>query len=186
MTVQVLRRTFTVEEYHEMARAGILSEDDRVELLEGEIIEMAPIGPRHTACVKRLNRLLSRKVNDRALVSVQDPIHLSDCSELEPDLALLHPRPDFYIHAHPEPEDVLLVVEVAETSAEYDRERKIPAYGRAGIAEAWLVDLADEIIEVYSAPSPHGYREIRRLWRGDSLAPRALPDVELTVDDVLG
>jgi len=168
-----------------MAEAGILSEDDRVELIEGEIVEMSPIGSHHAACVKRLNRLFSRSVSD-AVVSVQDPIRLSEYSEPEPDLALLRPRADFYAEALPGPEDTLLVVEVMETSAQYDRERKLPLYAEAGIPEVWLVDLAAECIEVYRRPSPDGYEDVRRRCRGERLSPQAFPDVELAVDEVLG
>lgn len=185
MAVEVLRRTFTVEEYHQMIEAGVLTEDDRVELLEGEIVKMTALGSPHAGCVNRLNQLFSDQVRRRAIVSVQNPVQLSEHSEPEPDLALLQPRSDFYAESHPKPEEVLLVVEVAETSVGYDRETKIPAYAQAGIVEAWLVDLVAEVVEIYSDPSAHGYREIRRLWRGDSLAPQALPDVELAVDDVL-
>jgi len=127
MAAPLVRHRFTVEEYHRMGQAGILSEDDRVELIEGEIVEMAPVGSRHAACVKRLNALLSRRAGGRALVSVQDPIRLGEHSEPQPDLALLKPREDFYAAAHPGPEDVLLVIEVAETSLEYDREVKLPS-----------------------------------------------------------
>jgi Uma2 family endonuclease len=126
MGVQVQRRLFTVEEYHRMAEAGILSEEDRVELIEGELVTMSPIGSRHAACVKRLVRLLDRAAGDRAIVGAQDPIRLGARSEPQPDVALLRYRPDFYASAHPGPEDVLLVVEVAETSADADRSLKIP------------------------------------------------------------
>lgn len=186
MTVQVQRRTFTVDEYHQMIDAGVLTEDDRVELLEGEIVTMTAMGSPRAGCADRLNHLFNRQIRDEAIVRIQSPIQLSEFSEPEPDVALLRPRPDFYAGSHPKPEEVLLAVEVAETSVGYDRGTKIPAYGRAGIAEAWLVDLVDEVIEVYSAPSAQGYREVRRLWRGDSLTSQALPDVELAVDDVLG
>jgi len=186
MAAQVLRRTFTVDEYHQMAQTGILCEDDRVELLEGEIIEMTPIGPRHAARVDRLTRLFSLNLGEAVIVRVQSPISLTEYSEPQPDLALLRPNPDFYAQAHPAPEDVLLVVEVAETSAAVDREKKVPLYGRAGIGEAWLVDLAGECVEVYLKPSPYGYREVRRFWRGDHFSPQAFPDLELAVDDVLG
>jgi len=186
MVVQVERRLFTVDEYYQMAEAGIFSEDDRVELIEGEIIEMSPIGSRHTACVKRLNRLLSQKLGDQAVISVQDPIRLSEFSEPGPDLALLRPRADFYAEAHPGPGDVLLVVEVAETSAGSDRRVKVPTYARAGILEVWLIDLADETIEIYRKPSLRGYGETQRAWRGDHLSPQAFPDKQFSVDDVLG
>ncbi|MFQ5341468.1 MAG: Uma2 family endonuclease [Anaerolineae bacterium] len=186
MVVQVERRLFTVDEYYQMAEAGIFSEDDRVELIEGEIVEMSPIGSRHAACVNRLNGLFTRRMEGNAVVSVQNPIRLSEFSEPEPDLVLLRPRADFYAEAHPEPEDVLLVVEVAETSAGSDRTVEVPAYARAGVLEVWLIDLADETIEIYREPSPKGYGEIRHAWRGDQLSPQAFPDEQFSVDDVLG
>src|SRR5919106_2349460 len=116
MSVQVLRRRFTVDEYYRMAEAGILHEDDRIELIEGEIVEMSPIGSRHAACVKRLIGLFSRQVGpESATLGVQDPIHLGEYSEPQPDIALIHPRPDFYVSAHPGPADILLLIEVADT-----------------------------------------------------------------------
>jgi Uma2 family endonuclease len=169
-----------------MAQAGILSEDDRVELLEGEIVEMTPIGSRHAACVNRLNRLFSDRAGGQAIVSVQNPIRLSQRSEPQPDLALLKPAPDFYASTYPRPEDVLLVIEVAETSPDYDRELKIPLYARAGIPEAWLVDLEAEAIEVYRRPSAQGYGEVRRAGRNQRIALESLPELELAVADLLG
>ncbi len=186
MAAQVMKRLFTVTEYYQMAKAGIFSEDDRVELIEGEVVEMAPIGSRHAACVDRLNRLFSEWAGGHVIVRVQSPIRLGQYSEPQPDLALLQPRDDFYARAHPEPEDVLLVVEVAETSAAYDREMKVPLYARAGILEVWLVDLAEACIQVYRKPSPEGYKEVQRMEHGQRLSPQALPDRELAVDAVLG
>jgi Uma2 family endonuclease len=186
MSVQVLRRRFTVDEYYRMAEAGILHEDDRIELIEGEIVEMSPIGSRHAACVKRLIGLFSRQVGpESATLGVQDPIHLGEYSEPQPDIALIHPRPDFYASAHPGPADILLLIEVADTSVEYDRGIKIPLYSRAGIREYWIVDLAGESVEVYRDPSPDRYRLIRLLKHGDRIAPEAFPDVEIAIDDVL-
>ena len=186
MAVQLLKRLFTVAEYYRMAEAGILGEDDRVELIEGEIVEMSPIGSRHAACVMRLTELFSQQVGERAHVNVQNPIRLGEHSEPQPDLALLRRRPDFYATSHPGPSDVLLVVEVAETSADYDREVKLPLYARAGIGEVWLVALAEEGIEVYRQPSPQGYQEVQRLRRGQRVVAQAFPDLELAVGDVLG
>lgn len=185
MGIQVVKHRFTVEEYHRMGTAGIFSEDDRVELIEGEIVEMSPIGSRHAACVKRLIRLFDRGVGDRAIVGAQDPIRLGEHSEPQPDLALLRPRPDFYAHAHPGPEDVLLVVEVAETSADYDREVKVPLYARAGIPEVWLVELYAEQIEVYRQPAPHGYQEVQTVRRGQHLSSQTFPELALAVDNIL-
>jgi Uma2 family endonuclease len=186
MSLQLLRRAFTVEDYHRMVQAGILREDDRVELLDGEILEMAPIGSKHAACVDRLNQLFSDRVRKRAIVRIQNPIGIGERSEPQPDLTLVRPRADFYSQGHPGPGDILLVVEVAETSVEVDRDLKVPLYARAGIAEVWLVDLSGESIEVFQRASPQGYQEIRRVRRGDRLAPRALPDLDLVVHDLLG
>ena len=185
MSVQVQTRRFTVEEYRRMAEAGILGEDDRVELLDGEIVVMAPIGERHAACVRRLNNLLAARFMGRAIVDAQNPVHLDRWSLPQPDVTLLRPRADFYT-VHPGPGDILLVIEVAETSVEYDREVKIPLYARAGIPEAWLVDLPGERILVCAEPTPDGYRRVRSVGRGEALAPAGLPGVELSVDDVLG
>ncbi|WP_448605575.1 Uma2 family endonuclease [Thermoflexus hugenholtzii] len=186
MGVQVQRRLFTVEEYHRMAEAGILSEDDRVELIEGELVAMSPIGSRHAGVVDRLNYLLSRRAGEGIIVRVQNPLRLSAHSEPQPDVALLRYRPDFYASAHPGPEDILLIVEVAETSADYDRSVKIPLYARHGIPEAWLVDLLEERIEIYRHPTPQGYRSLHIAHRGETVRPTALPDLELSVDEILG
>jgi len=185
MGVQVQRRLFTVEEYYRMAEAGILSEDDRVELIEGELVTMSPIGSRHAACVARLTALLF-PVEGRGILWVQNPIRLGARSEPQPDVTLLRYRPDFYASAHPGPEDVLLVVEVAETSADADRSLKIPLYARYGIPEAWLVDLLEERIEIYRHPTPQGYRSLHIAHRGETVSPTALPDLELSVDEILG
>lgn len=186
MAVQVLKRRFTVEEYYQMGKAGILSKDERVELLEGEIVEMAPIGSRHAACVDRLNHLFSQQVGGRALVRVQNPIRLGPRSEPQPDLTLLRPRPDYYAQAHPGPQDVYLVIEVGETSADFDREVKGPLYARAGIPEVWLIDLSEERVEVYREPIPQGYRVIQQVRRGEHLTLAMFPDLNLAVDAILG
>jgi len=185
MSVEPRRRLFTVDEYHAMARAGVLGEDDRVELLEGEVVETGPIGSRHNACVARLNRYLSGRAGDNAIVWVQSSIRLNDFAEPEPDAALLRPRDDYYAEAHPRPEDVLLVVEVADTSADYDRERKIPLYARSGVPEVWLVDLEEGRIELYRSPSADGYRELLRPGRDEVLRPVELPELEVAVREVL-
>jgi len=186
MPAQLLRRRFTVHEYHRMGEAGILGEDDRVELLEGEIVEMAPIGSRHQAVVDRLTRLFSNRVTDQAMVSVHGLVRLGEDSEPQPDLILLRRRTDFYASAHPGPDDVLLLVEVSDTSADYDREVKLPLYARHGIAEVWLVGLETEVVEVFRSPTNQGYQEVSQSGRGQGLSPEAFPQLELAVDDVLG
>jgi len=183
----VVRRKFTVEEYHLLARAGILREDDRVELIDGEVVEMSPVGSRHAGTVKRLlDRFLPLQVARRAVLSVQDPVRLGEFAEPQPDLALLRPRADFYAAAHPTPDDVFLLVKVAETSADYDRQVKLPLYARGSIAEVWLVDLEHDRIEVYQHPSPDGCRDARTVSRGQLLSPSAFPDLSLSADELLG
>jgi Uma2 family endonuclease len=186
MSIQLARRPFTTAEYHRLIGAGILTEDDRVELLDGEIIKMAPIGPGHAGCVNRLAELLREKIQKLAIVSVQNPIELSKYSEPQPDIALLRRRADFYAKSHPSPEDVLLAIEVADTTLEGDREVKIPSYARAGICESWLVDLPNGRIEVHSQPAGGIYQEIRITLRGQAVVSRAVPQIELKADDILG
>jgi Uma2 family endonuclease len=186
MSVQIERRWFNVDEYYRMIDAGILSEDDRVELIEGEVIKMSPIGKFHAACVKRLNKLFGFLVGRTAIVSVQDPIRLSDFSEPQPDLALLKLRDDFYSSGHPTPEDVLLVVEVADSSVQYDRSIKMPLYARSGIPEVWLVDVARDLIEVYARPVSGRYQDFREARRGETLTLSSLPNLLIRVDDILG
>ncbi len=186
MAVQLLRRRFTADEYQRMGQVGILGEDDRLELLEGEIVEMAPIGSHHQATVNRLTELFSTRVSDQALVSVQGPVRLAEDSEPQHDLILLRRRADFYSSAHPGPDDVLLLVEVSDTSTEYDREVKIPLYARHGILEVWLVSLESEVVEVYLGPGAQGYQNVSQSVRGRRLSPDFFPGLELAVDDILG
>ena len=180
-----VKRLFTVSEYHSLTEAGILTEDDRVELIEGEIFQMAPIGNRHAGCVNRLNHLLSLGLGDRALVSVQNPIVLDDHSEMEPDLSVLHPRADYYSSSRPTPEDTFVVIEVAVSSARFDRFKKIPVYARNGVPEVWLVDLTNDRIEVYREPSGMSYRNVHRFEAGDRISPLAFPDFELKAGEIL-
>ena len=185
MTVHVMRRLFTVEEYHKMAEAGIFTEDDRVELIEGEILEMSPIGRRHAAHVKRLNKLFNQRLGDRVLVGVQYPVILSDFSEPEPDLSLLQPRADFYEAGHPQPEDVFLLVEVADSTVETDQYVKVPTYAKSGIVEVWLVNIDQQCLK-YRQPSRDGYQTEQKYQRGQTVSIQAFPDVTITVDEILG
>jgi Uma2 family endonuclease len=184
MAVRILRRAFDVDEYHRMAKAGILSEDDRVELLEGEIVEMSPIGSRHQGCVDRLARLLFEFAERNYIVRVQGPVRLNERSE--PDLALLKPRPDFYSERHPTPEDELLLIEVSETSADYDREVKLPLYAGAGIAEVWIADLEAQTIEAHAGPGRNAYETVTTARRGETVASPSVPELFVRADDILG
>ena len=187
MSTLARTRCFTVDEYHRMGEAGILTEDDRVELIAGEIIERTPVGPLHAATVARLHRLFVERLGPRAVVWGQNPVRLAaEGSEPQPDLALLRPRPDHYAGALPEGADVVLLVEVMDTSAAYDRRVKLPLYARAGIAEVWLVDLDARTLEVHRAPQRGVFGETHIAEREGTLAPAAFPDVAFAVAELLG
>lgn len=183
----VPRRSFTRKDFHAMGTAGILTPEDRVELLEGEVVVMSPIGSRHAACVDRLNRAFfdTGRLAGRALVRVRNPLAVSPRSELQPDLMLLTARDDDYAFGHPEPADVLLLAEVADSSLDYDRRTKLPLYAAAGVREVWLVDLEHDGIEAGTEPTPDGYRVTRRHRLGESLSPAALPDLALRTDLII-
>jgi Uma2 family endonuclease len=186
MPVQIVRRHFNIIEYYRMAAAGVLSERDRVELIEGEIVDMNPIGSRHAACVGRLTKSLERLAGDRSIVWVQNPVQISDFSEPLSDVALLKRRSDFYSQANPQPPDVLLIIEVADSSVEYDRDIKIPLYAEAAIPEVWLVNLPRETIEIYARPVGDAYREIQIIKRGESLASKSVANLVIDADTILG
>lgn len=183
--LQVRKRLFNVEEYHRMVEAGIISERDRVELIEGEIVEMSPIGSRHAAHVDSLVALLSRQIGESAIIRVQSTVKFSETMELQPDLSLLKPRKDFYASEHPKPDDVLLLIEVANTSLKYDHKVKSPLHARVGIPETWIVDLTTDTIERHTQPASDGYRETVRFKRGDTLESKIFPDLRLAVSDIL-
>ena len=171
--------------FHEMVDKGILNEDDRLELIEGELVTMSPIGPEHMGVVNQIAQILIRQLEQRAIVSIQGPIALDEFSEPQPDLALLVQRDDFYKHSLPRPADVALVIEVADSSLAYDRTIKMPLYARAGVPEAWIVNLIDRWIEVYRGPSTAGYTTLLKILSGKSIAPQAFDDVVVVVDDLL-
>lgn len=168
-----------------MAETGVLRPDAHVELLNGEIIDMSPIGSSHAGTVKRFIRIFTKLAQERWQVSAQDPLHLDDHSEPEPDFMLLKPSADDYTSHHPQPEDVFLLIEVADASLDYDREEKLPAYGRAGIAEVWIVNLADLTVEVYREPHFTGYGSKTIMRGGDQAKPQAFPDVAVDVAELL-
>jgi Uma2 family endonuclease len=174
------RRLLTVDEYHRMGEACILTEDDRVELIEGELVAMAPIGSEHVAAINALNHLLVLAVGDRGIVSVQNPVRLTRRSEPQPDFAVLKPRGD-YRTTLPRPEDTMLAVEVANTSLDYDRTVKLALYARSGIPEVWIVNLAAEEIEIYQSPLAGSYASVARAGRSDVLTINAVPDVRIPV-----
>lgn len=184
MAAPTLHRTFTVAEYERMIEAGILSEDEQIELVGGEIRQMSPIGVRHVHAVNALNDLLGAMIGRAAIISVQNPIRLDDDSMPLPDIAAL--RRQNYAAALATPADVLLVIEVADSSLAYDRGTKFPRYAAAGIAEAWLIDLTAGIVERHSEPRDGLYRQITLARAGDTLASTVLPDLKIPIGAVLG
>lgn len=168
-----------------MLEAGVLKEDDNVELIDGDIVSMAAISSRHSGCVNRLTQLFTQRIGAHAIVAVQNPIRLDEFSEPEPDLALLFPRNDFYSESHPQPEDILLIVEVADTSIRYDRDVKMQLYASAGIPEVWLVDLTDDVVEVCRSPVSDRYEAVQPVRAGEHISPDAFEDIEIAVEDIL-
>lgn len=172
------RHRLTVEDFHAMGEAGILGEDARVELIEGELVDMPPIGSEHAGEVRILIHILTRAVGDLAIVDAQNPMVLSEDSEPQPDIMLLKPRKDFYTRSHPRPGDVLLLIEVADTSAHYDRTVKVPLYAQHSIPEVWLLDLPQKRLEIYRTPRPEEacYENLEQLYEG-MISPALLPHV---------
>jgi Uma2 family endonuclease len=176
---------FTVAEYYRMAETGILTPDVRVELLDGQIVDMLPIGPFHSDANSRLHEQFLIVGKGRWIVRSQSPVRLSDDSEPQPDIALVKPRVGGYAANHPQAADVFLLVEVADSSMRFDREEKLPAYARAGIVEYWLLNLVQRVVEVYRDPSPLGvYGFSKRFGTGDRVAPAAFPDAQIAVTDL--
>ena len=180
------RRRFTVAEYYAMADAGILSESDRVELLDGDVITMPPIGDWHAASVKLFANAMPPALQGRAMIAVQDPVRLDDSNQPQPDVVLLRWRDDYYRSGHPGPADVLLLIEVSDTTVDYDRGVKLAAYARAGIPEVWIASRPDRRIEAYTEPAGEEYATVRYFSPGENIAPLAFPDITLEVDRIIG
>lgn len=167
-----------------MGHVGILHEDDRVELLDGEIVQMTPIGPTHAGVINRLNHLLAQALGGRGIVTVQNPVRLELRSEPQPDIVVARPRSDFYMLGHPTPDDILLLIEVADSSLVTDRAVKLPLYARAGIVEVWLVDLQDRTIVVHRRPQDGRYHDVCTARADDVVDLSALSGITVAVDDV--
>ena len=185
MAVHIQTRRFTIDDYHKMIQADILTENDRVELLDGEIIEMSPIGSEHAGCINRINALLGALLGKKAILSIQNPLQIGEWSEPEPDIAILKPADHYYAKRHPNPEDVLLIIEVADSSLEYDREVKMAMYAKAGIPEYWIINLQQSELEAYRAPKENGYRIKEIISPEDSFNAESL-DLVLEAADLLG
>lgn len=180
-----MKHRITAQAYHRMAEAGVLPPDARTELIEGEILDMAPIGSRHASVVNRLNRLFMSAVGERAIVQVQGPVRLGELSEPEPDLALLKPRADYYRDALPGAGDVLLLVEVADTTQRLDRRVKVPLYARYGIPEVWVIDLENSLVHFHRQPGAGTYADICATERPGVTPLAALPGVSIDLSGTL-
>lgn len=181
------RHRLDVDDYHRMGEAGILGEDDRVELIDGELIDMAPIGENHIGIVNRLNRVLVMACGERGIVSVQNPVRLDRFNEPQPNFVVFRPRDDWYMTgSFPSAGDALLVVEVADSSLRYDRTVKLPLYARLGVAELWIVDLRRRMLEAYTGPLADGYARVRTLGASDRVTLSLAPEIEVSPAAVLG
>lgn len=186
MSVQTMRLRFTVDDYYRMIDLGMIKNVERAEIIEGELIKQMPIGKRHAACVKRLAELLRDELGKSVTYSVQDPITLDEFNEPQPDVALLKRRDDFYGGKQPTAEDVLLLIEVSDSTLDYDRNRKIPLFAKHEIPEVWLVNLMNETIEVHSQAHDYSFNIVKVLRRGEIIKSAVLPDLNLEVDKILG
>ena len=186
MQIEATRRLFTVDEYHRMAEAGVLDAEDRVELVEGEVLRMSGIGARHLGCVNRFIDQFAAAFRGRAVVSPQHPVRVDAYNEPQPDVALLEMRRDFYASKIPASADVLLVVEVSDTTLRYDREVKLPHYAAAGIPECWIVDLEAGVLGVHREPSGRMYMASRVLGPNDDVSVLAFPETSFKVAELLG
>jgi hypothetical protein len=186
MPVALRTRRFTADEYQRMGQVGILSREDRVELIDGEILAMSPIGTRHSATVDRATKVFAGRVGERAIVRIQGATRLDLYTEAQPDVLLLRPRADFYVSAHPGPSDVLLVVEVADSSLAYDRDVKAHVYARSGVAEYWLIDVNEGGLIRHTAPDGGTYRAVEHLDSRARISPALLPDLVIEIADLIG
>jgi Uma2 family endonuclease len=186
MQVDVSKKLFTVDEYYRMLDVGILTPHDRVELIEGEIIQMSPIGNRHMSCVDRANDLFTAAFRGRALVSIQHPLRLNKYNEPQPDIVVLKPRADYYASKSHTPEDTFFVIEVSDTTLRYDTQVKLPIYARTAVAEVWIENLQEDLLLVCREPAGSRYKIQLTLSRGDSISPLAFAGVVFRVEELLG
>ncbi len=185
MSFQLAKRLFNVDEYYRLAEKGILSDDERVELIHGEIFEKSPKGSRHIACVNRLNSILSKMPDESGILSVQNPISIDEFSEPEPDIAILKFREDFYQNEKPKAQDVLLLIEVCDSSVEADKWIKLPLYAFAGIQEVWLVDLSSDRVTSYTEPKGEEYRNSTQHFKEDTVLSLKLPMLKIPVKKII-
>ena len=180
-----LKHRISVDAYHRMGETGVLAPEARVELIEGEIFDMAPIGSRHLSIVNRLNRMFVFALGEQAIVQVQGPVLMGEHSEPEPDLTVLRPRADYYRETAPGAADVLLIVEVSDSTQRYDRRVKVPLYARHGVPEVWVIDLENRLVHFYRRPSGNAYAEISASEAPGVTPVAALPGVAIDLAGLL-
>ncbi len=185
-TVELSRRRFTVTDYMRLAESGILAEEERVELIRGEIVETPPISIAHVSIKMHLVALFTRTFADWALVGINNPVQLDEFSLPQPDVVLLRSRENYYSDRHPGPNDVMLVIEIADASIDYDRWVKAPLFGSSGVMEFWIINVPAQQIEVYRDPRPNGYRTATIYASAEEVSPLAFPDVSLCLNTILG
>ncbi len=186
MDTEVIKKRFTVDEYHRMGETGIFGPEDRLELIDGEILEMSPIGQRHASRVARATALFVRTFGDRAVVNPQNPLQLSDWTEPQPDIVILKPRTDFYEHLRPTPGDVLLVMEVSDTTLRFDLKIKLTYFAAAAIPEVWIQDVNEDLLHVFREPERGNYSVSMQLTRGSAVSPVTFPEMRFSMDDLFG
>ena len=186
MQTEATRKWFTVDDYYRMGETGILGENDRTELIEGEIIEMSPIGDPHMLSVNRATMIFARGIGAKAVASVQNPAFMDQFNLPQPDVVLIRPREDFYGGGKPYPEDVVLLIEISDSSLRFDRKVKVPIYARSGIREVWIVDLQNSAIHVHREPKDKGYLSVETKGRDEVVSPQAFPDFAIKVSELLG
>jgi Uma2 family endonuclease len=186
METEVVKKLFTVDEYLRMGEAGVFHPEARLELIEGEIIEMSPVGDRHVVCVNRANALFTSRLAGKVMVSVQNPVRLSRYTEPQPDIVLAPWRDDFYASKRLSAEHTVLVIEISDSTVRYDRNRKMPLYAQAGVPELWIENLQEDVILVYRDPGPKTFSTSLVFHRGESVSLAAFPDVAFNVDELLG
>ena len=184
MIITPQKHRFNVSDWHQLGENNFFLPEARMELIEGEIIDMVPIGSSHGGCVKWLTQFFVTQLVGSAIVSVQDPVQLGNFSEPQPDLMILRPELHFYSKRHPTPTDVLLLIEVSESTLNYDRHTKVPLYARHGIIETWIVNLEQNCIEVYLKPQELGYQEKHIFQRGEVIIPSQLAQIKIIVAEV--
>jgi Uma2 family endonuclease len=185
MEVEVTKKRFTADEFHRMGEAGIFGPEERLELIDGEIIEMSAMGHRHAVCVSRVTTFLIRALGDRGVLRPQLPLRLTDWTEPQPDIVVLKPRTDFYAKKKPTPQDALLVMEISDSTLTLDRNIKLPRYAAAGIQEVWIGDLVHNVLLVYRDPRAKSYKAAFQFRSGDIVSALSFPDLAFQVDELL-